>query len=43
MAERNDLVLEILQAIQARLGNVERELAEIRRVQAQHTGKFEEL
>jgi hypothetical protein len=43
VSEIKDLVLPVLQSIQVRLSNVERDVAEIRRVQAQHTEKFEEL
>ena len=43
MSEIVDLVMPVLQAIQARLGTIERDLADVKQVQAEHGAKLEEL
>jgi len=43
MSEVTDLVMPVLQRIQADLADVKRDLDEVKRVQAEHTEKFEEI
>ncbi|HEX8662457.1 MAG TPA: hypothetical protein VF744_00335 [Beijerinckiaceae bacterium] len=43
MSEVKDLVMPILQRMQADLADVKRDLTEVKRTQAEHTEKFEEI
>ena len=43
MSEVKDLVMPVLQRMQADLADVKRDLDEVKRVQAEHTGRFEEI
>jgi chromosome segregation ATPase len=43
MSEVKDLVMPFLQRMQADLADVKRDLTEMKKVQAEHTEKFEEI